>query len=378
MRTVLHLLVGEQYSGLERVVDHLVDRAASHGFDAAMVLLHPQADPARIRSTPRVVHRVPMRHRADLGVLKALCRLVGELQPSLVHSHTVRSALIAAPLTRIAGLPWVHHVHSPARFESERRGMNLVNALVERVTLPMADVVFPVSTGLASYVRETYGVRADRIEVVCNGVPDIPVANRLPHDDARGGFRVVSAGLFRPRKGIEHLIDAIAKLAPSNPDIDLLLVGGFVSPAYEAAVRDRAARSGAGERVRFAGHVSDVGPALRAADVFVIPSLYGEGIPMAMLEAMAHGLPVVGSAVAGIREVVGSEAGRVVPPADSDALAAALQALAGQPALRRRLGEAARSRQRSRYSVASMARGVYDAYERVLAGGRGAPLPMSR
>jgi glycosyltransferase involved in cell wall biosynthesis len=121
---------------------------------------------------------------------------------------------------------------------------------------------------------------------------------------------------------------------------------------------------GIGARVHLLGFRDDVQDILAAGDLFVMPSL-SEGLPLALVEAMSFGLPVVVSGVGGIPEVVTDGVdGLLVPPSDSTALAAALRTLLDDPALRRRLGTAARARALRDYAITTMA----DRYERLYRG----------
>jgi L-malate glycosyltransferase len=113
--------------------------------------------------------------------------------------------------------------------------------------------------------------------------------------------------------------------------------------------------------VRFCGYREDVSPFLAAADVFVQPSR-SEGLPFSVLEAMAHGVPVVGSDVGGVKAALDG-CGRVVPPGDPRALAAALGELARDHGLRRTLGDAGRRRVAREFGVAAMLAALHETYE---------------
>jgi glycosyltransferase involved in cell wall biosynthesis len=123
---------------------------------------------------------------------------------------------------------------------------------------------------------------------------------------------------------------------------------------------------GVHERVRFLGHRDDVPALLAASDAFVLPSLF-EGTPLALLEAMATGMPVVSSAIPGTDEVVSNgETGLLVRAGDPDALADALRRIVGEPELRARLGAAARRRAETEHSAVSSTRRVAAVYDEVL------------
>ncbi len=158
------------------------------------------------------------------------------------------------------------------------------------------------------------------------------------------GDRVVAvyAGRLTAQKRVDLLLQAWAALPSRHRPQPLLLVLGDGPQAAELAGLAQAL--GISGAVRFLGTVAEVAPFLRAADLFVLPSR-AEGMSNALLEAMACGLPVVASDVGAARDLLGQEeGGRLVPPGDVDALTVALETIAGDPDLRRKLGGAARER----------------------------------
>jgi glycosyltransferase involved in cell wall biosynthesis len=160
---------------------------------------------------------------------------------------------------------------------------------------------------------------------------------------------LVTASRLSPEKGLSHLLDAMPEILKQNSDVALLVFG-------DGPLRDRlraqAARLDCAGQVRFAGLVPDFASLVGEADVFVLPSL-SEGLPNALLEAMAAARPVVATSVGGVTDVVrNGENGLVVPPADSGALAAAVLRLASDSGLALRLGQSARATVEASHSFA--------------------------
>jgi glycosyltransferase involved in cell wall biosynthesis len=168
---------------------------------------------------------------------------------------------------------------------------------------------------------------------------------------------VLYAGRLRTRKAVAVLLEAFARMRRAHPGAALVLAGdGEQRPALEA----QACRLGIDRAVRFAGARPRDAMAAEyaAADLFCLPSLY-EGFPLAILEAMAAGLPVVATAVAGVPEAVADGVtGRLVPPEDADALARALAELAADRERARRMGEAGRRRIEADFDISTVA-GAY-------------------
>jgi phosphatidylinositol alpha-mannosyltransferase len=271
-------------------------------------------------------------------------RLVRSRGYDVVHVH--EPFLPAACLTAVAAarVPVVATAHM------YRRALlwYAVFAPLVRLAVRRVDVLLAVSAAAAEYARRGTGRPA---EIVPNGIDYAWLAS-LYGRDRRGG-RILFVGRDEPRKGLRVLLDAFHRL-PGEPR--LVLVGP---------------QGSFGERVRALGRLAeaDLRCELARADVLVAPSLGGESFGLVLLEAMAAGLPVVASDIPGYRELVPGEAGRLVPPADPDALAAALEGLLADSELRRRLGEAGR-RAAAAYAWPRVAQRVLDAYVRARAARR--------
>lgn len=365
-KNVLHLLNGEQYSGLERVVDHLAELAPDYGFRFHLACLKPGDMPSRLKTRKSCIHFVGMNSRLDLTGTLEIRRIALRERCQLIHSHTVRSAMVASVLRTILPLPWIHHVHSPAKLESENKRQNYCNYFVEKILLPKADHVVTVSDDLQKYVLSAYNVDQRKITVVRNGVmmePDDD-ENFLVHIEP---YTVGAVGLFRPRKGVETLLTAIKILVAKGLKVNLKLIGEFVSQEYRKNVEEQIKNAGLVTQIKLIGFEHSIRDQLATLDVFVMPSLYGEGMPMALLEAMAMGRTIVASRLEGITEVLGDgSCGTLVPPGDAMSLAEAIQEALLDKGRSSRLAKAARNRQQSCYGVDSMANGVFEVYARYL------------
>jgi len=184
----------------------------------------------------------------------------------------------------------------------------------------------------------------------------------------RDGWTLGTVALFRPRKGIEVLLEALALLAERGVPVRLRAVGPFETDFYQAAVQQKAAQLGVADRVQWTGPVENVEAELLQMDIFVLPSLFGEGLPMVLLEAMAVGMPIVASRIPGLEEVIrpGQE-GLLVEPGSPHALAQAIAHLMSHPEEAIRLAQQARLRHQQCYSAQAMAAGVGQVYRHLLA-----------
>jgi glycosyltransferase involved in cell wall biosynthesis len=174
-----------------------------------------------------------------------------------------------------------------------------------------------------------------------------------------------------PLKGLVYLLRAVASLRPEFRNLRLEIAG---RGPLQGDLRREADQLGLAEQVSFLGWQRDLGPILRSWDIFVLPSL-DEGLPIAVLNAMAEGLPVVGTSVGGLAELIeDGRTGYLVPPHDPLALARALRCLILEPERRLAQGAAGRERVRSRFSADHMVdqiRAIYDTLGKCSAGHKG-------
>lgn len=295
------------------------------------------------RSVPIPSNGSVQRVALSPGAVARTARLVRGRGYDVVHVH--EPFLPAACLTAVAAarVPVVATAHM------YRRALLWygVFAPVVRLAVRRVDALLAVSPLAAEYARRGTGRVA---EVVPNGIDHAGLASLSP--ERRGG-RILFVGRDEPRKGLGVLLDAFSRL---GPEAELVLVG------------PRRNVEGAG-RVASLGRLPEAGlrRELARADVLVAPSVGGESFGVVLLEGMAAGLPVVASDIPGYRAVLPPEAGRLVPPGDARALAAALDGLLADAELRVRLGAAGRETAAA-YAWPRVAEQVLAVYRRVLTG----------
>ncbi|HEX4144921.1 MAG TPA: glycosyltransferase [Pirellulales bacterium] len=361
---VLHLINGEHYSGAERVQDLLALGLPEFGFDAAFACLKSGrfVDCRRSQETP--LWDVGMRSRIDLGAARRIARLVKQQNYRLIHSHTPRAALVGRIAAGLAGVPLVHHLHSPTAFDSTRRLRNRLNAALEHWSLAHAAAVIAVSQSLAEYARQQ-GIAPGRLHVVPNGVP---VVGPLPPRTAPSGeWTLGMVALFRPRKGLEVLLEALSLARAAGLPLRLRAIGGFETSTYEAEIFAQAKRLDLSDAIDWTGFTRDVSGQFGKLDLLVLPSLFGEGLPMVVLEAMAAGVPVIATRVEGVPEAIRDGVdGLIVAPDDpralGDAICLCVQGDVDWAAMR----IAAHRRQAALFSDRAMAEGVAHVYREVL------------
>lgn len=272
--------------------------------------------------------------------------------PDVVHINLAsfpgcRPAVVASLLL---GFPTVLVDHGPAP------GLTWRGRAVQRAMTALVARRISVGERASRSVEQLGGLRPGSVDAIANGIPPLPA--RGPLGPARGIVGVVAR--LDPAKGVDVLVRAVARL----PDVELQVAG---EGRERAALLALAVELGVTDRVRLLGQISEVPTFLAEIDVLAIPSR-SEGLPLALLEAMHVGTPVVATDVGSIPDAVtDGETGLLVPAGDPAALADAIGALLGNLNLRRRLAAAAALRARQTYTDRAMAE-AYDAVYRSLVG----------
>jgi len=326
----------------------------------------------------------PIRDRLDaLGVRTWNLKVPGACDPravlrarrliargyDIVHTHLLRADLLGGAAARLAGAPVVvstAYAIGDYRRARRRRCDPWLDAACARLPTHVLAVCGAVRDDCVGRL----GIRPERITVIHTGI-DIsdPVdaqagrAFRRAWGIPAGAPLILTVARLSYEKGIDVLIDAAARVHAARPQARFVIVGdGPERKCLEGRIRDR----GLDGVVRLAGFRADVRSILAAGDAFCLPSK-SEGMPNALLEAMAAGLPVVAAAVGGVPEVITSgRDGLLVEPRNPRALADALVSAIDDPAGRIRLGRAARRTIDERFGARDVVRRYERLYERLL------------
>lgn len=369
MTRIAHCIHGLDLGGAQQVVKHLVRGCGRAGFSSVVYSPVGGVFADEVADAGAVVHVLPRRFpKLDPGWVRTLARQMRDDGIELVHTHLFGDSLHGYLAARSAGqLPVVTTLHAVAGFHSR------VQRLGYRWLLPRVARAVACSDAVRrSFVADLAG-RPATVDVIANGIalpsPEHAAAAAI---DVGGGRAVVVAGIGRlvPEKDFASLIDAVALLWKEGLPIRLLLLGeGPLRGALEA----RAAAAGVAEWVSLPGFRPDVQELLRTIDVVAFSSL-DEGLPMALLEAMAAARCVVATDVGGIGGAARhDQEALLVPPRDPAALAGALRRVIRDPALRRRLGAAAERRVRECFTAERMVDAYMRLYRDVLAARRDVP-----
>jgi glycosyltransferase involved in cell wall biosynthesis len=362
---VVYLAHTFEVGGAEEMVLNLV-RHLPERFEPMVCCIHalgPIGEEIRASGTPMTVLGLKPGLRRPWDALR-IQRFLRETRPQIVHTFLLTASLYGRLAAILAGVPIVIGTEVNVYQHKRRR-----HAVAERLLMRGTDRV----VASAEAVRQFYigQVRADpsKVDVIYNAVDWAQLRTNMRRDEMR-----VSLGIPRDRpvagviarlteqKGHVHLFDALARTA-ELANVHLIVVG-------DGELREDLSRRvhalGISSRVHFLGARRDLGDLLHVMDLFVLPSLW-EGLPLSLVLAMGAGVPVVATTVAGVPEVVeDGRTGLLVPPGDAAALGRAMRRVVTDPALGRRLADAARAGVLPRFGVDGYVSAVVRLYDRLL------------
>lgn len=333
------------------------------GHESAGVTLLEGWTSHTLREAGIPVEVMPLKRAFDLGWALRFARYLREQRADVVHAHEFAASCYATLGAKLAGVPLVCTIHGknywPERYYRRAAFRRVIGS---------ASAFIAVSDDLRAFASRVLGVDPARLRVIHNGVD----ARKYAHDhEMRVRMRahlgladtteaILAVGELSAVKGHEVLVRAAASLARAGRNLHVLIAG---EGGERERLRELAVQLGIGERLHLLGFRRDVPALLAAADVFAMPS-FSEGMPLAMIEAMASAVPIVASEVGGIPSLVTHRShGLLARAGDADAFAGAMRTLLDDPIARRVYTDAAHRRFLNHFSLDSMLENHRNLYE---------------
>jgi glycosyltransferase involved in cell wall biosynthesis len=321
----------------------------------------------------------PLFLRDMLMTRKKLRGLIEKYRVDVVQTHLLRSLDFLVLTLRVRGRPLIFWtIHNTmfdlrkdhlARYKWLLKPKRLAYHLLYRLGIRWADGFIAVSKDVKRSVLATMpGIPEEKVTIICNCVDVRHYRNKVNIPAVRStlGLRkydqvAAVVASFKEQKGHCYLLDAASLLIDRFPNLHFLFVGdGELRAPLQA--QTRAMRLD--QNIHYLGVRNDVPELLAACNFFVLPSLW-EGLPMALIEAMASGLPAVASDVSGVRQVmIHGETGFLIPPGNSRALSKAMAVLLSDPGKAAQMGNAARLRIEKNFNAKKQAQEYIDLFER--------------
>ncbi len=363
---ILYVITDLEIGGVPLHLYRLARAMRERGIEPHVVsLAEPGPIGERLRSEGFNVSACGGRGGWDLRVVFRLARIIDETGPDIVHALLFHANLAARLAARWTGFSRDRVLCEIQTVEVERRW----HLIVDRWTHRGCRLTIGNSPSVLDHLAAHAGIPRDRLRLVRGGIDPAPLRDAVPIDRTTLGVPadaplVLWVGRLDPVKGLVELIQAFESVV-SGTDAHLVLVGD--GPLRSELVR-RINSSDIADRVHLVGARDDVPRLLKTADVFVLPSRT-EGLPNALLEAMAAGCPIVTTDVPGCRDLVANETtGRVVPFGDTAALAEAIRLLLQDRAAAVRWGDRAQEEVSRRWHFSQTIEAYHTLYQSVLQG----------
>jgi glycosyltransferase involved in cell wall biosynthesis len=366
---VLHVIDGLKVSGAETLLRDLLARLPRDRYRVSVCYSTPGPMADELMGMGIPLTRLPRLGRLDPLLTLRLAQVMRRDPPQVVHTHLFKSDFHGRIAARLTGVPVVvSSLHN-----CDRWAQNPVLGWIYGWTAGLADRLIAVSEDVRLYAIKYTFVRPDRVVTVHSAVPlekyaGCEEAGRALRREMGIAEQTPLLGMIArlaAQKDHATLLEALARLRSLVPGVRALIVG---DGPLRAALSRQAESLGLGDVVTFTGMRRDIPAILAALDVFVL-STHWEGLPVALLEAMAASRPVVASSVAGVPGVVDDGVtGLIVAHADPSALAEACAQLLRDPDRAKRMGAAGRQRVAAHYSAEQMLAGIQAQYEGLLAG----------
>jgi glycosyltransferase involved in cell wall biosynthesis len=358
---ILHLESGRHLYGGARQVAYLIEGLEALGIDN--VLLCARGSAIADCALPAEIIEMPLGGDLDVAQCSRLLSLLRGFRADLLHVHSRRGAdLYGGLAARRAGVPAV----LTRRVESKEP------VLWARLKFRHYARVIAISSAIHGELTEHFGLAPSKLALVPSAVDseyyrdgDSRARLEQAFDLTADAFVIGCVAQLIPRKGHATLLQSVAALAAAHPNLRLICFG---TGPLQTELERQIAALGLTQRVTLAGFREDLAALLPGLDLLV-HAAHREGLGVAVLEALAARVPVVAVAAGGVPDIIeDGVTGLLVPPNDAAVLAAGIERMLGDHALRSRVIEAGTAKVEQVFSIARMARGNLGVYREVLGG----------
>jgi glycosyltransferase involved in cell wall biosynthesis len=364
-RQVLIIISGLMLGGGQKVALDLLAGARSSRIRARLVLLGCAYEDLHNKASECI--RYDGHYNSIVSLLRSgwyLRRRLRRYPGVLIHTHGWDADIIGWIARAGLGTQQLMHLHVTPEWLHSAAFRHRARRWISRRAMQQGGVrVAAVSEAVRQFWASGLDVHPEKFDVVRNGV-DVDRFHPGLVTDHLSTCVIGVAARLDSMKGIEFLLDTLGILNEEGSDFRLKVAG---EGRLRRSLEERCASRGIDDRTEFLGHVDDMPGFYRTIDIFVLPSVSSEGLPLGVLEAMASGVPVVGTTVGGTPEAVRDAVeGLLVPPRDVSALTVALRRLLENPDERSMMGKAGRARAVDEFSLERFLREIRDLYDEIL------------
>jgi glycosyltransferase involved in cell wall biosynthesis len=354
---------GSRMHGVKRLFSWMIPRFDAARYDVSLVSLRRKDLSEETLESFGVDITYLHKSKFDPATLPALLKVIERKKIDILHLHGYGATTFGRLAGAMRRLPTILHEH--ANLTDTPWFQKVADASLE----PVTDIALAVSQSTADFVVRARRIPANKVKVVYLGVPLEEFSRERSPDEigaaraelgiAPGDFAVGTVTRLHDSKGNSYLVDAARLVLNARPAAKFFVVG---EGPLRQPLEDQARALGLGDRFVFAGFARDIPRVVSAFDLSVFPSLW-EGTPLTVFEALAMGKPIVATDADGLRDVLTHDHDAlIVPRRDAGALADTIVRTLDEPALRARLGAAARGTGRQ-YDIAAFVRKMEQLYD---------------
>lgn len=367
---VLFVIDSLDIGGAEKLLSSTIKYLNKDNFGIAVIFLTgsgfllKQAHMADIQTFGPVL----INERNFLLAIYRILKYIRVFKCDIIHTHLFYSNIYGRIAAWLAGVPVVvSSLHNPDYTYEANSGIYFkIRKFLDRITgRRINDCFIAVSDAVKNDFLTNFGF--DNIITLYNGIELGALESNRPILDKKGEITILNVGRLHPQKGQDVLIEAFNLLSNAYPNLKLLIAGAGQREEY---LKNLTAGYGLTNKVEFLGKHSEIKKILNLADIFVLPSLY-EGFGIALIEAMAFGIPVVATSVGGVNEIIeDNKDGILVKPGNALEIAQAVKGLIDQPALARKLALNARAKVCEKFDIRFKVKQLEAVYQKLISNKR--------
>lgn len=311
---------------------------------------------AEFKKLPINLRIFQKKSKLGLGLICQIRKELKKIKPQIVHTHLFGGDTWGRLAAILAGVPVIISTEHNMG-ENETWVMKKIKLILSWFTAK----IIAVSQGVKDYSVKVEGIKAEKIEVIYNGIDLARFTYRGVKDLDAKKIEAVVVGRLEEQKGHQYLISAMPKILEKYSGFILNIVG---QGSLEKSLKEQVRQLGLKDKVNFKGTSTEVEKILAQMDLFILPSVW-EGLGIVILEAQAAGLPVLASNVGGIREIIKSgQNGLLFEPKDPEAIFKTVDKILSNSELRKQIVETANAQVKAKFSLEGMVGKYEEVYER--------------
>jgi len=355
---IIHLTTDSAIGGTERMILQTACGLNKDRFESVVISLMPGGPLGEMCEKNNIPFFTPcFKSKTDFGALIRLVYYLRKNKGDILHTYLFHSNILGRIIGKLIGYKYI--ISSQRNVDLWRKWYH---DYIDKMTSSLCSVIVSNSIAGKKYLVEQAGIKEDKVVVIHNG---LDVEKYPVREKNIGILNIINIASLTEKKGHKYLFDAISKLAQSGVDFKLYLIG---KGKLENYLRYKSKELGLDDKIFFEGYSDNITSYLQNADIFVLPSLW-EGLPVALMEAMACGVACIASDVGDVKELIKNEEdGLIVEPKNVDQITNSILRLINDRDFMERIGSSARKKIKKYFSSVKMINSFEKLYNQIVEG----------